>query len=357
MTEMPIIRAALHWFFPGQSLHFARPYGSGHIHRTFKVEMAGGDGARRYLLQQFNHRVFTHPEVVAANIGQVHRHLSGKRFGQAVLTPVNGPRGEAYFISDEGSYWRAFEFIDGAFSVERAESPQQAFQAGKAFGAFAAALHELPPILIRETIPGFHDSAARWKAFKEIENADPLRRCAIAKEDIDFLKKHQSIFFQVQTMAFPLRVVHNDAKLGNVLFAQDTGEVLAVTDWDTIMPGSILADFGDLVRSIVNPTEEDDPNLDAVQVQMPFFEALCRGFLAETLHLLSREEKENLVWGAQWIILEQALRFLSDFLAGDVYYSVKYPDHNLTRARNQMQLYRSVTDHRETMLAIVKSFT
>ena len=355
MNETQTIHAALRHFFPGQELAKAIPHGSGYIHCTFRVEMNGPEGLCTYLLQGFNHRVFQRPEEVSANIEQVHRHLSGKRTGLKALTPIYTPQGEAWHITESGDYWRAFEFISGAFSVEKAETAQQALQAGEAFGAFAAALHDLSPTLIKETIPGFHDSVARMKGFEQIVLSNPAGRVDNAEEEIAFLRRHSGIFAEVQAAGLPLRVVHNDAKIGNVLFAQDTGEVLAVIDWDTIMPGSILADFGDLVRSIVSPVQEDDPDSSAVQVQMPFFEALCRGFLSETAAMLRPEEKQNLVAGALWIVLEQAMRFLSDYLAGDAYYPVDHSAHNLVRAQNQLQLYRAILEQRKAMEAVVKS--
>jgi thiamine kinase-like enzyme len=171
---------------------------------------------------------------------------------------------------------------------------------------------------------------------------------------IEEVKRHHDIFFEVQSLPTPVRITHNDAKLGNVLFEKTTGRILAVTDWDTIMPGCILADFGDLARSLISPVEEDSPRYDKIQVQLPYFEELCRGFLEDTSNILTTVEKQHLVLGAKWIILEQALRFLDDYLSGDLYYPVCYPEHNKTRATNQLRLFQELLKNEAAMQAIVR---
>ena len=157
-------------------------------------------------------------------------------------------------------------------------------------------------------------------------------------------------------MPTPVRITHNDAKLGNVLFEKTTGRILAVTDWDTIMPGCMLADFGDLARSLISPVEEDSPRYDKIQVQLPYFEELCRGFLEDTSNILTTVEKQHLVLGAKWIILEQALRFLDDYLSGDSYYPVCYTEHNKTRATNQLRLFQELLKNEAAMEAIVRKY-
>lgn len=352
-SEPEEIRDALACFFPEADTATAVPHGSGLIQRSFRAEVRHGESSARYLLQQFNRDVFPQPEVVAANIGYAWQHLSGKDFPYALLRPVYAPSGAAFFISESGAYWRVFAFIDGALSIEKAQNPRQAFEAGRAFGAFSAALQDIPAGLLRETIPGFHDSAARWAQFLTIAAADPAGRAHSVQPETDFLHSRADLFFTIQNLALPPRIAHNDAKIGNVLFDKKSGAALAVIDWDTLMPGSVLADLGDLARSLLNPVEEDDPRLEAVQVQLPFFEALCRGFLPPLAALLTPAEKAQLPLAAQWITLEQALRFLSDYIAGDVYYAVRYAEHNLIRARNQLALFRSMEKEKTAMTEIV----
>lgn len=347
------IRDALACFFPEAESVTVSPHGSGLIQRSYRADIRRGETATPYLLQQFNTDVFPQPAAVAANIGCVYRRLSGKDFPYALLRPVYAPSGNAFFMSESGDYWRVFEFFEHAFSIERVRTPREAFLAGQAFGVFSAALQDIPADLLCETIPGFHDSTKRWEQFLNTVSADPAGRARSVQPETDFLHSRSVLFFDIRDLDLPPRIAHNDAKIGNVLFDKNSGEVLAVIDWDTLMPGSMLADFGDLARSSLNPLEEDDPRLESVQVQLPFFEALCRGFLPPLAALLTPVEKAHLVAAAQWITLEQALRFLSDYIAGDVYYPVRHVEHNLIRARNQLALFQSMEKEKIAMSEIV----
>lgn len=350
------IRAAIAFFFPGCTVSGIREHGSGHIHKTYRVITDAPRASGRFLAQQFNHHVFTSPEKVAANIALVHAHLSAQQPGTAILRPVPGPDEQFFYRSGSGLLWRLFDFIEGGYSTERAESAEQAYLAGKAFGAFATSLSDLDAGLLAETIPGFHDSVRRWRLFQQLVDADPAGRVSESAPLIADLERQHHLFFEVQSLPAPVRIVHNDAKLGNVLFDKKTHQILAVTDWDTIMPGCVLADFGDLARSLLSPVEEDSPRYDKIQVQLPYFEQLCRGFLEDSSVVLTAVEKEHLVTGAKWIILEQALRFLSDYLSGDVYYPVCYSEHNKTRAANQLRLFGEVLTHEADIHAIVRKY-
>lgn len=350
------IQAAVHYFLPGSKVLSLREHGSGHIHKTYRVNTDAQRASGIFLVQQFNQTVFQQPEQVAANIARVHAHLAVKSLDKAILNPVANPDRHFFYHSPAGHLWRMFDFISGGFSVERAASPQQAYLAGKAFGNFAALLSDLDPSLISETIPGFHDSVKRWLLLEPVIASDPAGRVSEMMPLIEEVNRYHGVFFEIRSLPIPLRVVHNDAKLGNVLFDKTTEQILAVTDWDTIMPGLILADFGDLARSLISPAAEDSAEYDAIQVRLPYFEALCKGFLEETAGMLTSMEKTHLVLGAQWIILEQALRFLCDYLAGDVYYPVQYPEHNKVRALNQMHLFRSVLAAENAMQAAVGKF-
>ncbi len=351
MTEQQAIHAAMAYFFPAVQILATTAYGAGHIHRTFMVQTTKG----RYILQQFNLKVFARPYEVAGNIGKVHDHLRATGWKHALLTPVYSSKGDPYFVDERGNYWRVFDLIEGGYSIEKAETPQHAYLAGRAFGTFVAALQSLDPQVLFETIPGFHDSAARWKKFEALLAADPAGRAGGAGEEMETLYRHHGIFFDIHALELPRRVVHNDAKIGNVLFACDSGEVLAVMDWDTVMPGLVLADFGDLARSVVAVVEEDDPRTELAVVRMSFFEALCRGFIEGGASTLLPIERENLVLGARWITLEQALRFLSDHLEGDRYYPVRYAGHNLVRARNQIALFHSMLRMEREMVITTNS--
>jgi len=355
-TTQQTLQEVINFFLPGCTVHKAQEHGSGHIHKTYRVFTNAPRTSGCFLVQQFNHCVFQNPEQVAANIATVHTHLAAKSLDTAILCPVSGPDESFFYISETGHFWRMFDFIEGGFSSERAASPQQAFLAGKAFGAFAAALSDLDPNLLTETLPDFHNSVKRWEHFEKVLASDPAGRVSQAMPLIEVLEQHHHIFFEIQSLPMPIRITHNDAKLGNVLFEKTTGRILAVTDWDTIMPGCILADFGDLARSLISPVEEDSPRYDKIKVQLPYFEELCRGFLEDTSDMLTTVEKEHLVPGAKWIILEQALRFLDDYLSGDLYYPVCYPEHNKTRATNQLRLFQELLKNEAAMQAIVRKY-
>lgn len=346
-----IMEEVLDAFFPGKEVVSCKPHGSGHIHRTYKVEMTHGS----FLLQQFNQAVFPDFSAVAQNIKALSAHLSLSESvtGLKALIPVPNAAGGTFVDMAGGGLWRMFEFIQGGFSIEQAVTERHAFEAGKAFGRFASALQDFPVGKLKETIPGFHDSVARWRQFGLIRKKAALERLKKSDDAIQFLEVHHGIFEEIQSLALPIRAVHNDAKIGNVLFSASDGAILAVTDWDTVMPGLILADFGDLVRSIASPVSEDDPDLSKVTVRLSFFGALCDGFLEEAGAWLTTLEKKHLVSGARWIILEQGMRFLHDYLAGDTYYPVKYADHNLVRARNQFALFASILESGTAMEAKV----
>jgi aminoglycoside phosphotransferase (APT) family kinase protein len=353
-TTYQDIQAVINHFLPGGTVQQFKEHGSGHIHKTYRVTTDVSRASSCFLVQQFNHHVFKSPETVASNIAKVHAHLAAKPLDTIILRPISSPDEHFFYASHSGSLWRMFDFIEGGYSTERAESAEQAFLAGKAFGAFAAALSDLDPNLLTETLPNFHNSVKRWQYFENVVAADPAGRVSQAMPLIEEVERHHDIFFEVLSLPTPVRVIHNDAKLGNVLFEKATGRILAVTDWDTIMPGCILADFGDLVRSLISPVEEDSPMYDKIQVQLPYFEELCRGFLEDTSDMLTTTEKEHLVLGAKWIILEQALRFLTDYLAGDLYYPVCYSEHNKTRATNQLHLFKELLKDEAAMQAIVQ---
>jgi hypothetical protein len=337
-------------FFPGQTPLSFSPHGNGLINHTLKLLMPSG----KYLLQRVNLQVFPDPDTLAHNIHQLHQHLSNQASSLQILQPVYTHDNQPYAISPDRQYWRIFEFIDHAQATDQVQDPQQAFLTGQAFGTFLRLLSTLPPTALRETIPHFHNSMMRWTSFCRILQSDPHQRAAMALPEIQTIQHHHRIFHDIASLPLPTRIVHNDAKIGNILFCNATGKVLAVTDWDTVMPGTLLADFGDLTRSIVNPFPEDHPNIDEVDINIPHFQKLCEGFLQALDSVMLPIEKDNLLKGAQWIVLEQAMRFLADYIAGDTYYTIDYPDHNLVRARNQCKLFTMLLEHEKELLRYIQ---
>ena len=314
-------------------------YGTGHIHHTFVVATS----RRRYLLQRMNTLLFPDPAMVQRNILVVSAHLSTHADpGRAVLTVI--PSSEEYPLvaAGDGSTWRAFAFIEGAHSRPALRSPTEAEAAGRAYGQFQRLLADVDRDRLAVTIPGFHDSRRHLARLVAVARADPRGRAGPAHCELTEALARDDLLEQVPDR-LPLRVAHNDAKVDNLLVADDSGEPVCVIDLDTVMPTSVVWDFGDLVRSGACRTPEDETDLDRVALDLDLFAALARGYLAEMGPLLLAAELALLATIGPVICWEQALRFLADHLAGDRYYPARRRNHNLERARAQLALLASMT--------------
>lgn len=335
-------------FIPFDSCLAVTPIGAGNINDTYRVDIQINGKKQSLLLQRLNHLVFTDPDAVMGNIRAVATHLEHQDdFPLRVPAPVATPEGKWLHRDGTGNYWRVFPFYDNTFAPEHLPEPAVAFEAAQAYGAFLYALRDFPSDELVETIPGFHETERRWAVFEDILKKNPANRQKQAQAEIDALFEARVVFNQVHQMKqsgeLPRRVTHNDTKAGNVLLNIQTGRAVAVIDWDTIMPGTVLSDFGDMVRTFAPDCPEDGSG--SVNLRLDTLEALCRGFLCQTAGFLTALERQNLPLGALWIIGEQALRFLTDYLAGDTYYKIRYAEHNLVRARNQLALFREVERH------------
>lgn len=322
------------------------PVGNGNINDTYRIDFDQNGRRQTFLLQRLNHLVFQAPERVAANIRRVADHLAGRPdYPYRIPAPVPGLDGRDLQRDDAGNYWRVFPFFDHTFVPETAATPAVAFEAARAYGIFLRALGDLPADALAETIPGFHDTARRWAVFEKNLADDPAGRAAAVLPEIEKIRAAKPVFDAVERLKtgsdLPLRITHNDTKAGNVLLSVETHQAVAVIDWDTVMPGTALSDFGDMVRTFAPDCHEDGPGPVALRTDV--LQALCKGFAAATAGFLAKTELENLPLGARWIIGEQALRFLTDYLAGDVYYKTRFPEHNLLRARNQLNLLEKVS--------------
>ncbi|MEZ4942284.1 MAG: aminoglycoside phosphotransferase family protein [Saprospiraceae bacterium] len=318
------------------------PVGAGNINDTFRVAFEQAGKTHSWLLQRLNHQVFTDPEAVMHNIRLVAAHLSRQPdFPLAVPAPLPGLDGRLLQRDAAGNYWRVFPFFENTYAPEQLPDAAVAFEAASAYGRFLGALRDCSAENIRETIPGFHDTDRRWEQFLATVREDPAGRVIGVSAEIKLLHDLKPVFDEVSSLkqsgALPLRVVHNDTKAGNVLLDTATGKAVAVIDWDTIMPGTVLSDFGDMVRSFTPDVVEDVAG--PVHLRKEILDALTHGFLETTEDFLTDTERRHLLLGARWIIGEQALRFLTDYLAGDRYYKIRYPEHNLVRARNQLALF------------------
>jgi aminoglycoside phosphotransferase (APT) family kinase protein len=343
-------------------------YGCGHINDTFLAAYASPGQPRRYIHQRLNQRVFPDPAAVVANIAAVTRHLRARLetegaldLERRVLTLVPARDRCDHAVDEAGGFWRTYLFVEGTRTVELVESEAEAFETARAFGEFQRLLLDYDGPRLRETIPGFHDTPGRFQAFERALHADPHRRAAGARPEADFVLSRASraaALHDLQAQGLIAeRIVHNDTKLNNLLIDDHTGRALCVVDLDTVMPGLALHDFGDMVRTGAVRAAEDERDLDKVRIEGPLFEALARGYLTSAGPLLSALEKQSLVTAAEVIVFEQGLRFLTDFLEGDVYYRAAYDAHNLDRCRTQLRLLASLEEQRDTLQRRVEQIT
>lgn len=318
-------------------------FGNGNINDTYRVGVEQGGVSVYYLLQRLNHHVFRDPEAVMRNIVSVCNYLLQQDYGYRIVAPLAARDGHFLQRDASGNYWRMFPFLDNTYAPEGQADVDIAYEAARAYGAFARALRDFPAESLSETIPGFHDTDRRWDVFLNVLDEDPAGRVNATQAEIEAMLAAKPVFDRISRLkksgALPLRVTHNDTKAGNILFDNSSHRALAVIDLDTVMPGTVLSDFGDMVRTFAPDRREDAP--EEVRLREDVLDALQRGFLEETGAFLLSAEKENLIPGAAWVVGEQALRFLTDWLAGDVYYKIRYPEHNLVRARNQLALFKS----------------
>lgn len=340
------------------------PLPGGYINDSYRVTTVADDVRAEWMLQRINPSVFTDPDALMDNIVNVTRHVAGRlrKAGVAdwkrrTLIVVPTHAGRSHHRGVDGAAWRLFPFIESATVRTEAASPEVAHEAARAFGEFLrlAADYDGPPL--RETIRGFHDTAARFRSLVKVVRADPVGRTSEAGPEIQLALRYQAMTDVLpplmQRGAVPLRVTHNDAKIANVLFETDSGRALAVVDLDTVMPGSALHDFGDLVRSSVSATAEDETDLALVDVRIPWFQALVAGYLSEAAGVLTPDERRLLVFAGRLITLEQGVRFLTDYLNGDRYYRTTRAGQNLDRARTQFRLFERLTERMEELEEIV----
>ena len=338
----------------GPHAQFA-PLGNGLINRTLRVL----DDGRERVLQRLNVDVFREPAVVMNNCRAVAAHLGQQRaaglYAYAVLELLPTLAGDFALVLADASWWRMYAYLPDARTYDTADDPAIAREAGRGFGAFARALHDLPLETIGEVIPAFHDPASRLAAFERARTADRAGRVADCKAECAAAASCAGIVDAWQRLSaagLPRRVVHNDCKLNNILF-DASGRATCVIDLDTVMPGSLLFDFGDLVRTLVNPVAEDSLEIDRIHVRRDLFAALAEGYVEGCGPVLGALERTNLVFGARLITGMAALRFLTDHIDGDRYFRVGRPRHNLDRARNQLALLAALGDAADELQALV----
>ena len=346
-----------HFEIPGAFLH-AEPCGNGHINDSYRATYRQDGAEVRYVIQRINHHVFQDPVAVMENIQRVTAHLHQKLATETdsarqTLTVIPARDGRPCYPDADGNYWRTYIFIERTRTYEAIENPAQAYEVARAFGRFQQLLTDLPAPPLHETIPDFHHTPKRFADMEKAIVADAVNRARSAKAEIEFALRRRPITGLLLNANLPVRIIHNDSKLDNVLLDAATGQGLCVIDLDTVMPGLAPYDFGDQVRSVTSLTREDERDLSKVRLHLPVFEALARGYLSAASVFLTPAEKQHLVLAGKLITFEIGVRFLADYLAGDTYFKVHREGHNLDRCRTQFKLVGSIEEREESMSNLV----
>lgn len=340
------------------------PIDDGHINDTLTVVYNVDGMEMRHLLQRINTAVFKNPDELMANVDCVTSFLRDKIVAaggdseREALYCKPTRTGKKHYADEKGRVWRLYNFVENSFSHSTIESPEVFFNAGKAFGEFQRQLADFPIDRLYETIPDFHNTAKRYKNLINAIAADPKGRVKYLNEEINFCyeRRNETYVLTGKTVIgdLPLRVTHNDTKLNNILFDKTTGEPICIVDLDTVMPGLSLYDFGDAIRFGANTTSEDDKNVNNVSLDLGLYEQYVRGFLTSAGHSLVPEEVRLLPFSAKMMTLECGMRFLTDYIEGDVYFKIHYPDHNLVRCHTQFALVADIERKYDEMMRITE---
>lgn len=338
-----------------------KPYGSGHINDTFKLTYTGGD----YILQRINTNIFTKPYELMDNVVKVTEFLKEKiaqdggdpkrETMNVILTKDNGN----LFETSEGEIWRAYDFVPNTISYDLIENPEDFKASGVAFGKFQKQLQDFPIETLNFTIDNFHHTPSRFENFLRVLKEDSQDRAKTCQEEINMILKEEDFVHTLwnhhHNGDLKLKVTHNDTKLNNVLFDKETNEAICIVDLDTVMPGFALDDFGDSIRFGASTALEDEKDLDKVNFDIDLFEVYVQGFLEGADGSLTELEIELFPVGAKMLTLETAIRFLTDYLEGDVYFKTAYDDHNLVRAKTQLKLVSDMNNNWDVMNDIVNN--
>ena len=337
-----------------------QPLKIGFINDSFIVR-ANNKGEKSYFLQRINHHIFRNVEGLQQNIRKVTEHIrrklaeaGEKDIDRKVLELVPTKDGKLYYCTPEGDYWRVYVLIENASSQEKV-TPASAELAGEAFGRFQCQLADLPFDELCESIPNFHNIEFRLQQFDEALAADPVGRKAACADIIAAINSRREEMCLAERLfregKLPKHINHCDTKVNNILF-DEAGRPICIVDLDTVMPGFVLSDFGDFMRTAANTGLEDDPNLENIHVDLEIFEAYTRGYLKEAT-FLTNIEKELLPYGCRLLSYMQTVRFFTDYISGDTYYKIQYPEHNLVRTRAQLRLVEEQEKVADQMKAII----
>ena len=359
-THEQVLDVCSHFAFSG-TVADVRICGNGHINSTYIVTAENG---KRYILQILNTAIFTDPVGVMNNIVAVTDHIraglarAGEDAERGTLRVICTTDGRNGYADAEGRFWRAYDFVEGTVCRLTLDSPETFARVGEAFGDFQRRLADFDASVLIESIPNFHNTKNRYANFLAALERNASGRAHLIEEEIKFITdradKCSLIVDALADGSLPLRVTHNDTKLSNILLDETTEEAVCIIDLDTVMPGSALYDLGDSIRSGASSAAEDEPDLDKVHFLPEMFKVYARGFIKGCGGALTEKEISMLPDGGYMLTLEQAIRFLTDYLDGDTYFHVDYPEHNLVRTRTQIKLVADMEACMEEMRAFVK---
>ena len=328
----------------------------GHINQTYKVNFIRDDGKKKsYIVQAINTNVFRDPVRVMHNIDLVTEHLHVKAPDKKALHFHHTADRKTYWIGADG-FWRLFNYIPSR-TYDCSSDCEIVRNAGRAFGTFQQMLDDFDVELIHETIPFFHDTIKRYESLMNVVKSDPVHRVSVVQDELNWLLEVQaqacSLTLMQREGTLPVRVTHNDTKINNVLFEENGKDAIVVIDLDTVMPGLVGHDFGDAIRSSANTAAEDCTEPDKVHIDLNVFRSFTDGFLNQMACSLSKKELKTLAKSSFCMTCELAVRFLTDYLQGDTYFKVDYPEHNLVRTRSQIALAMDILKNMDTMEKII----
>lgn len=361
------VRHILNQFALYGSLESFKGFGNGHINNTYISVRNQGGTLVRYTHQRINKNVFKNPEQVVQNIhnvtGHIYNKLKAEQNGSVspsrrVLQIVPAKDGKLWHIDDAGDYWRTYVFIEHASTLEVMSGTDLAYKVGKAVGTFQKQLSDYTGPVLYETIPRFHDMHWRYEQFDEAVASDKAGRLSSVKDEVDFLQANRDrgmiLSDGLANGTLKSGITHNDTKLNNILFDDATSEAICMIDLDTVMPGTVLFDTGDLIRTATNTGAEDERDLSKVGFDTDLFRALIGGYMSEASDFLTDYEKSLIAESGRVFAQIMAVRFLTDYLNGDVYYKIERPSHNLDRTRTQLALMKSMDAQKNEIESIMR---
>jgi Ser/Thr protein kinase RdoA (MazF antagonist) len=338
----------------GQTEISIKPIGSGHINTTLLLSSPN----KHLVVQKLNTQVFPDSDALVSNARKIEKHLTKKAAKNAydldVIKHV-ATQDDSHLIRLNGETWRALEFIGGSYSEDVVKSTEKAKIAAGAFGQFAKALNDFEADSLKTVIPDFHNLSMRINALDKAVAADKVARVALCEDDIAFCQQQRHLLNEIDAIVpdLPIRACHNDTKINNMLFCKKSDQAKAVIDLDTCMPGYWMFDFGDMVRTFCSPEAEDSTDLDKVKVRENIFASIVEGYVEPLKKVLSDKEKQSFWLGAKVMTFMIGVRFLTDYLDGDNYFTIHRENHNLDRARNQFALYQDLLKKEQTLKAIL----